>query len=355
MDFSFTADQAALRDLTQRILDDRCTNEHLRSIDRTDDRTDRELWTALARAGVVGIGLPEAVGGGGLGFIEVGVCLGEVARASAPVPAMAVMVLGGSAIARFGSPSQQQRWLTGVASGDRLLSAALMEPLGDPYEPATVADGDGRLTGTKIGVPVAHLASAIVVSALDGLYIIEPSGPGVSIERQETTSGQPESRLTMRSAPAERLCGHDGLVWLLERATAAQCVMMAALCDRAVKLTAEYAKTRVQFDRAIATFQAVSQRAADAFIDTEAIRLTAWQAMWRLAQDLPAATQVATAKFWAADGGQRALHAAQHIHGGVGVDRDYPLHRCFLAGKQLELALGSATPQLLRLGRLLAT
>ena len=113
--------------------------------------------------------------------------------------------------------------------------------------------------------------------------------------------------------------------------------------------------SRFKFERAIATFQAVSQRAADAYIDTEAIRLTAWQATWRLAHDLRAAEQVATAKFWAAEGGQRALHAAQHIHGGVGVDRNYPLHRYFLAGKQLELSLGSATPQLLRLGRLIAS
>jgi alkylation response protein AidB-like acyl-CoA dehydrogenase len=110
----------------------------------------------------------------------------------------------------------------------------------------------------------------------------------------------------------------------------------------------------VQFERPIASFQAVSQRAADSYINTEAVRLTAWQAAWRLSEGMPAAEQVASAKFWACDGGLQVLHAAQHLHGGVGVDRDYPLHRCFLWGKQIELTLGSTMPTLVRLGGLLA-
>jgi alkylation response protein AidB-like acyl-CoA dehydrogenase len=129
---------------------------------------------------------------------------------------------------------------------------------------------------------------------------------------------------------------------------------MAGVAETAVRMTAEYTKTREQFERLIATFQAVGQRAADAYIDAEAIRLTAWQAAWRVDAGLPAEAEVAVAKFWAADGGQRVVHAAQHLHGGVGVDRDYPLHRYFLWAKHLELTLGSATAQLLTLGSLLA-
>ena len=93
---------------------------------------------------------------------------------------------------------------------------------------------------------------------------------------------------------------------------------------------AEYTKTREQFGKPIATFQAVGQRAADAYVDAEAVRLTAWQAAWRLSEGLPADDELATAKYWAAEGGQRVVHAAVHLHGGVGVDRDYPLHRYFL-------------------------
>ena len=126
------------------------------------------------------------------------------------------------------------------------------------------------------------------------------------------------------------------------------------MCEEALSLTAEYTKTRKQFDQPIAMFQAVGHRAADAYIDTEAIRLTSWQAAWRIGAGMPAEAEVAVAKFWAAEGGKRVVHAAQHLHGGVGVDRDYPLHRYFLYAKQLELTLGGATRQLLAIGRMLA-
>ncbi|MBK6670162.1 MAG: hypothetical protein IPG46_11035 [Actinobacteria bacterium] len=125
-------------------------------------------------------------------------------------------------------------------------------------------------------------------------------------------------------------------------------------CVGALELLASYTTDRHQFGVPIASFQAVGHRAADAYIDTEAVRLTTWQAIWRLDEGLAAGEEVAVAKYWAAYGGQRVVHAAVHLHGGVGVDRDYPLHRFFLAAKQIELQLGGATPSLLRLGRSIA-
>ena len=142
--------------------------------------------------------------------------------------------------------------------------------------------------------------------------------------------------------------------WLVQRSTAALALVQAGAAAASVALMAEYTKTREQFGKPIATFQAVGQRAADAYVDAEAIRLTAWQAAWRLDEGLPADKEIAVAKFWAADGGQRVVHAAVHLHGGVGVDREYPLHRFFLNTKHIELTLGGATEQLLRLGASLA-
>jgi len=107
----------------------------------------------------------------------------------------------------------------------------------------------------------------------------------------------------------------------------------------------------VQFGVPIGSFQAVQHRLADCYIDLEAMRWTAWRAAWKLAQGEPATREVLVAKFWAAEGGARITAAAQHLHGGVGVDVDYPIHRYFLAAKALELALGGATQQLARLGR----
>ncbi|MGB5081496.1 MAG: acyl-CoA dehydrogenase family protein, partial [Burkholderiales bacterium] len=142
--------------------------------------------------------------------------------------------------------------------------------------------------------------------------------------------------------------------WLVERATVAYCAVQIGLCDKALRMTAAYTIERKQFDRAIATFQAVQQRAADAFIDLEAIRMTTWEAIYRLANGIPATEMVRIAKYWASDGGQRVVVASQHLHGGIGVDVDYPLHRYFCWAKQIELLLGSAPAQLAALGAVIA-
>jgi alkylation response protein AidB-like acyl-CoA dehydrogenase len=189
--------------------------------------------------------------------------------------------------------------------------------------------------------------------------VVAAGADGVSCERQDTTTGIPEAGVGFDDAAAlTRLGpagGGDGIVdWVRQRAAAGLAAVAVGVCDAALARTAEYTKTREQFGRPIATFQAVGQRAADAYIDTEAMRLTALQAAWRLDEGLPAEAEVAIATFWAADGGARVVHAAQHLHGGMGVDRDYPLHRYFLWAKHIELTLGGATDPLLTLGEMLA-
>jgi hypothetical protein len=287
----------------------------------------------------------------------------------APVPVLPTLVLGALPIAEHGTPEQQRRYLHPVVAGDLVLTAALVEVGTEPTRPVTSARRDGavwRLDGVKVCVPAAHVAGRVLVPAATGedsvgLFLLDPTADGVQADDQQTTSGQPEQRLELAGAPvpAEDVLGDpDGggpvLDWLLERATVAYCAVVVGVCEEALRLTAEYTRTREQFDRPIASFQAVGQRAADAYIDTEAVRLTAVHAAWRLSSGLPAAEEVAVAKFWAADAGQRVVHAAQHLHGGLGVDRDYPLHRYFLWAKQLELTLGGATAQLRHLGSLLA-
>lgn len=369
MDFSFTEEQDAVRDLARRILEDQLTPDRLREIEATGERFDARVWTELANANLLGLAIPEAHGGLGMGFLELALLLEEIGRTVAPVPALATLVLGALPISEFGSPDQKQAELPGVVSGERILTAALVEPGGEPERPTTTArpDGDGwRLDGIKVCVPAGMIAHRILVSARTGedavgVFLVNPSSQGVTRQAQEVTDRQIEARLELdgvRVGPHDVLGDPTGgspiVDWIVERATAALCVVALGVCESALRMTAEYTKTRQQFDRVIATFQAVGQRAADAYIDTEAIRLTAWQAAWRISAGLPCAAEVAVAKFWAADGGQRVVHAAQHLHGGIGVDRDYPLHRYFLAAKHLELTLGGATAQLLRLGAMLA-
>ena len=369
MDFSFNEEQEDLKGLVEKILAGELTPERLKEAEAGDDNFDRELWKQLAEAGVLGIAVPEAQGGGGYGFLEAALVLEQVGKTVAPVPYYASVVLGALPIARFGTDAQKNALLPGVASGESILTAALAEAGADPLKPTTTAkrDGDGWvLDGVKECVAAGPLADQVLVPAStdDGgviIAIVAANAKGVTRERQDTTSHHPEARFTLagvKVADADVLGsaaqGSEILAWLVERATAALCAMTVGVCEEALRMTAEYTKTREQFGRAIATFQAVGQRAADAYIDTEAIRLTAWQAIWRLSEELPATAEVSVAKFWAAEGGQRVVHAAQHLHGGMGVDRDYPLHRYFLWAKVLELTLGGTTPQLLRLGKILA-
>lgn len=369
MDFSFSEEQDAVRELAARILGDLCTPERLKEVESTEERVDRRVWAELGSAGLLGVALPESCGGAGLGFLGACIVAEEVGRHAAAVPFVASVVLGAGPIARYGSQTLQQRWLPTAISGDGVLTAALVEPGGDPWVPTLRAsrhDDAWRLRGTKVAVPAGMVADAMVVSARtdDGstaLFVVDPSSTGVTRERQEATSGQIEAVVAFDGVTlgADSLLvggpeGAEALLWLLERAATAFCVEVAGACQAAVRLTATYTTEREQFGKPIATFQAVGQRAADAFIDTEAVRLTAWQAAWRLAEGLPAAAEVAVAKYWADEGAQRAVYGAQHLHGGVGVDRDYPLHRYFLRTKHLAPTLGGATPSLLRLGDVLA-
>jgi acyl-CoA dehydrogenase len=371
MDFSFSEEQEAVRELADRIFTDLSTQERLRELELEPDgdRFDRKLWSELAAAGLLGIALPEAVGGAGLGFLETGLLAEAAGRTAAYVPAVETLAAAAPAVARFGTEAQQQRWLPDVVAGDSVLTTALVELGGTPAAPATVAEpsGDGwTLTGVKACVPSGTFADAVLVPARiepDGVavFVVETGADGVAIERQEANNGQPEGLITLSGVTVgpEALLGSvaDGpavIEWLVQRSTTALALMQAGAAAASVALLAEYTKTREQFGKPIATFQAVGQRAADAYVDAEAIRLTAWQAAWRLAEGMPADKEIAVAKFWAADGGQRVVHAAVHLHGGVGVDREYPLHRFFLNTKHIELTLGGATDQLLRLGATLA-
>jgi 3-oxocholest-4-en-26-oyl-CoA dehydrogenase beta subunit len=222
------------------------------------------------------------------------------------------------------------------------------------------------LTGTKICVPAAHLAERILVPARTGgnavgVFFVDPHATGVTLERQVTTTGDPLAEVAFRDVCVKTsdVLGHpergnDVLSWLLPRATVALCAMELGVVDRALRMTAEYTSQRRQFDRPIATFQAVAQRAADAYIDVEAIRVATWHAAYRLAAGLPAAEAVSIAKYFCAEAGHRVVYAAQHLHGGIGFDLDYPLHRYYLWSKQIELTLGSAVTHLSRLGAELA-
>ena len=305
MDFAFTDEQQAFSELASQIFADGATPDRQREVEQRDGpRFDRALWQELASAGLLGIAVPEAYGGADQTFFELASLVEQVGRYTAPVPVVESLVLGALPVAAFGSDAQKDALLPGVVDGSLVLTAALVEEHTDPMSPATraEADGDGyRVSGTKMSVPAGP---DLRPHPRPG----EPRGwAHRDLRRGSVGRGRlPSRRSTPPPASRRRRSGLDGvrlgadallgdpdrgaeiLAWMLERATAALCSLALGVCEEALRITADYTKTREQFGAALATFQAVGQRQADAYVDTEAIRLTSWQAAWRLGASLPA-------------------------------------------------------------------
>ena len=375
MDFSFSEAQEAVRQSAARIFEGRATVERVKEIEASADRVDRALWSELARSNLLGIAVPEEFGGSGLGIMELCLLLEEQGRWVAPVPVLATLVGGALPIAEWGTAAQRSQWLARVVSGEAVLTAALGESgANDALSPSVTATpaGEGAgwvLDGMKVSVPALPVANAVLVPArvagrdgredAIGVFLVDPAAPGATIERTETTNREIQGHLHLNGAAGELL--GDGtqpggaiVRWMLDRYLVGLCALQVGACEEAVRLAADYTSNRFQFGRPLSTFQGTALKAADAYIDTEAMRATLWQAAWRLAEGADASAEVAVAKWWAAEGGQRVVHVTQHLHGGMGADVDYPVHRYFLWAKQNADTLGGASQQLARLGQAIA-
>jgi hypothetical protein len=365
MDFALSEDQRALRELARKMFDELATHERLKAVKATPDRIDRELWRELAKANLLGIAIEERFGGNGTGLAELAIVLEEVGRAVAPVPIYPTLVLGALPIAAFGSEALRAKWLPRVAAGEAILAAAIVDEGASGV--SARREGDTFvLSGARALVQAAHVADAILVpAALDGgttLFLVDPRGAGMRLERVETTDEhlRPHFHASDARVGAADVVGAAGqgaeiLAWLTQRATFALCAMQVGVAERALQITARYATERVQFDRPIGSFQAVHTRAGDAYIDVLSMRLTMQRALHLLEHGEDASENLIIAKYWAAEGGARVTYAAQHLHGGIGVDIDYPIHRYYLWARQIGLHLGSGAEQIALLGARLAS
>jgi len=359
MDFSFTETQNDAAELAATIFKNECTPARLKVADK--GRFDQALWSKLADAGLLGLCLPESAGGSGLGLLELASVLIEAGRLVAPAP-LASHLPAALAIAEFGDDATRAAWLEGAISGEKVLTAAVAEEREHlPAQPTTTATaaGDGwTLTGVKSVVPSGSTAAVFLVPATtpDGkaLFLVEP-GAGVTVLAQRTSDGSEVARVELDSAPGTKLGGADAVTWLEQRLTLSAAAFELGVVKGALDLTAAYAKTREQFGRPIGTFQAVSQRLADGYIDILGTDLMLWQAAWRLEEGLNADKEIAGVKLWAADTGHKVAHTTVHVHGGVGIDMDGEAHRYFTVGKLGEFLLGGTTDQARKIGALLAS
>ncbi|WP_327709934.1 acyl-CoA/acyl-ACP dehydrogenase [Streptomyces sp. NBC_00464] len=350
MDFTPSEEQAAAQGLAARIFGDLATHDRLVA---AGSGTDAELWKELCAAG-----LPGAVEETGL--LGLVLLAEEQGRTTAQVPFVASCVYGLLAVAGHGTDEQRGRLLPPLRDGTAVAAGAFpargtvrAEPDSGPGATTQAATG-GRLSGSVALVPWLRDATHVLVAAADrSLWIVRTTDPGVVTEPVETTAPWSAGRLVLDGTPAERLGGAEAYEEVLATARTAFAGVQAGVCAGSLARAVEHTGAREQFGRPLSTNQAVLLRAADAYMDTEAIRVTAYEAAWRHDEGLPYGAQALNSAWWASEAGRRVVHAGQHLHGGTGADLDHPVHRHFLWGRQLDAHLGGSGAVLQELGELL--
>lgn len=363
MDFTKTELHASAEALARQIFRDRVDDDYHRSRHPPGEGYDAQLWQLLAEAGLVGATVGETYGGSGMNLLEATAVLEAQGAVLAPLP-LWQGVVGALLIDGFASQVQREALLPDLAAGRSHFALALAEAARPELE-SLLAIENNTVTGTVNDVAFARDAAVILLPLRDAdatcFYLLDPKRDALQLQLQWASNHEPHYQLCFDQMPLAndrfiRASGDDvDLVeWVLQRAYTALSALQLGVVEEAIRRTAAYVSEREQFNKPLAGFQAVSHRAADGYIDSASLRASVWLAAWRLGSGREATTESRSAKWWACEAGHRTGHTGQHLHGGMGADIEYPIHRYFLWAKQLEYTLGGAQEQLSQLGRALA-
>jgi 3-oxo-4-pregnene-20-carboxyl-CoA dehydrogenase alpha subunit len=329
MDFELTAEQQAVADVVTSVME-------------------RDLgWSALVDGGVAALPVPERLGGDGVGLSEVGTVLTEVGRHGAITPALATLGLAVVPLVDLASDEQQDRFLAGVAKGG-VLTAALNEPgTALPDRPATTF-ADGRLSGTKVGVAYAEQAEWIIVTADNAVVVVSPKADGVRLVRTPTSNGSDEYAVTFDgvAVPDSDVLAGATAHRVNQLALAAIGAYADGLVAGALRLTADYVANRKQFGKPLSTFQTVAAQLAEIYIASRTIDLVAKSVIWRLSEDRDADKDLDVLGYWVTSQAPRVMQLCHHLHGGMGMDITYPMHRYYSSIKDLSRLLGGSSHRL---------
>lgn len=369
MNFSFTDDQLTIKDVADKIFRDLCDDETIRHLSKEDTPVHTALWKQLGESGLLAAPLPSQYGGSELGLAEICLIIQGQGAAVAPVPLIETVVECAMPIAEFGSDDLKGRVLPGVASGELMLAPVRPYDGLRDKEPLAVTKQGGNwvLNGDSALVSYAPVANGFLVSALlEGdlawLGYVDAGAEGVNITTQRNVSGEICGHINLvgvQVAPADVLASGEKaaevLEWQARRTYTALAAQQVGVLREGLQRAADYTKERKQFGRPLASFQAVAQQAADAYMAIEALQGVYWRALADIeANAQEAAMSSRVAKFWTAEAGHIAAHVALHIHGGIGQDLDYPAHRFFIWAKKNENYLGGANRFADSLGQLVA-
>ena len=357
MNFDLDAEYEEISNLSSLIMRDHLNLEALKKVEESDEWFDRGLWLKLIDAGLIGISISEDVGGSGLDVLALACLLRSQGQNVAPIPLLPTLVAS-LLVDKFGTELQRNKILPKVIDGSQILTIAAQEYLNDDFRKPSVSFQNGCITGKKIVVEYAEQASLAVatVTSKDGpsLVLVDLENTDVEKIPKESTRGEPLWEISFNRTPAEFLGNTSSIEFLFQHLLVSLCATQLGVTETALKITASYTSEREQFGRPLATFQAVTQRLADQFINVGGIRLSTFSAAWRLSEGKDSLEDALIAKWWSSERATEVAHATQHCHGGMGVSTDYPLHRYTLWNKHITTSLGAGTQMLRQLGSLLA-
>ena len=364
MKFSFTDEQEQIRTVVRRFLAEQSPTTEIRRLMATDQGWERAAWQRLSgELGLTSVHIPEAYGGQGLGFVELGIVLEEMGRALLCAPYFASVVLAANAILNAGSEDQKQELLPGIAAGETVATLAFTENNG-LWDSAGVAltatpAGDGyRLSGVKSFVLDGHTADLIIVlarapgsSGATGLSFFSVRGDAAGLDRRllKSVDGTRKlARLTFDNVPAN-LLGEEGaaaapFATTLDQAAVCLANEMVGGAEQLRQSALDYAMLRMQFGRPIASFQAIKHKCADMLVEVELAKSAAYCAAEAAAENDPELPALASlAKACAADAFMQTARETIQLHGGIGFTWDNDTHLWFKRAKSSEVFLGSPT------------
>ncbi|MGF0238834.1 acyl-CoA dehydrogenase family protein [Rhodococcus sp. IEGM1300] len=356
MDFELSEDQRAIAQMADGLFVDHCHDDFMRQWDTSGEPMMASLWTLCIETGLHALAIPEAYGGSGLGMTELMLVLQAQGKALAQVPLWRHQ-LAAATLARF-DPLDSAGWVARAASGEALLSLsidALSSALGIELHARNCADGwsiSGRVAALASG---DQSQAALVLVDVEGqarLLLLDLSLPEVRRVSAVLTHGEAVADLHIKDlfVSAAQILPVEAVAWLETRSVAALAALQLGVSEEQVRRTVAYVSERRQFERVIGSFQAVQMSMADTHIAVEALRTVLWQLVYRLDAGLPAPCEALATAWLASEAGHRIGHVAQHVHGGIGVDLTYPIHRFLYWSRGLCLALGGSAASLERLG-----
>mgnify|MGYP006117306915 FL=1 len=362
MDLGLTEIQQMLKNSAREFLSQECPLTLVRELEESNEGHSEALWKQVVSLGWTGLVFPEEFGGTGANFSDLAVLLEEMGRSLLPTPFFSTVVLGGLTVLDTGSDLQKQQIIPKICDGSHILTVAMLEREGSyqswgVHMTASLSGSNYVLNGTKLFVPDADVAHSVLVVARTTesddtnygitIFVVPMDSEGITVSLLSSIGGERQCEVVFSDVaiPNGNVIGGIDLGWpivekMLQRAVAANCIEMLGGAEAVLDMTVEYAKQRTQFGRPIGSFQAIQHHCANMASDVEGSRHMAYQAAWRISENLQCAREVSMAKVWVTGAYSRICSTAHQCHGAIGFTKEHNLQLYTRRAKVQQLMYG---------------